>query len=65
MDIYDEEQEAIKENYLLRMNIANIALSKMKPREQREFIVSHLMWEYKDDPSFLASDIKHYIKEEV
>ena len=65
MTILTVEEQEQRDNYFLRMSVANIALTKMKPREMREFIVSHLMWEYKDDPSFLASDQKHYIGEEV
>ena len=58
-------QQELRENYFLRMAVANANLNKMKEREMREFIVSHLMYEYNEDPEFLKQDQELYLKERV
>jgi len=61
----DNEYDKKRENYLLRMAVANANLNKMKDWEMREFIVSHLVYEYMEDPEMLKQDQELFLKEEV
>jgi hypothetical protein len=65
MKIVTVEEQKLRENYLLRRAVANANLNKMKEWEIREFIVSHLMYEYMEDPEFLKQDQELFLKEEV
>ena len=65
MNIVTAEEQELRDKYFLRMAVANAHLNKMKEREMREFIVSHLMYEYNEDSELFKQDQELYLKEGI